>query len=296
MAFLLALKVRCFVRLLHVALAVGVLVSLAGPALGQLAPSNPYADGMGKSSITGWRPFYKPPKISLEHQIKYAMGWCRWKGYEYSPSDLVDVDKLPEGSFSGKVVGLQEGLLIGVKTIDSSSGQSAADPEYFAIHADPAITKIAVQGTALPEGLKTGQHVRFVGKVNANGRVLESISKLEMFTPSADWQVREVKPDVESSIGARVGRYQAGQLVLTLKSGKLRTLTVPLAENPEITVNVADFGFVSAGDPVTVKGRLYRPDTQKNVSEVFASDVDVRLSQPVGQAKATARLAKGPGG
>jgi hypothetical protein len=260
-------------------------------AVAQLAPSNPYADGMKDAGkITGWKPFYKPPKISLDHQIKYAMGWCRWKGYEYKPSDLVDVDKLPEGTFSGKVAGYKDGLLIGVKTA-SAPETPAAEEEMFAIHADPAITKIAVQGTAVPEGLKTGQHVKFVGKVNSSGRVVDLVSRLEIFTPTADWQVREVVPDIETSIGARIGRYQAGQLVLTLKSGKQRTLNARLSEKPEITVHVSDFGFVAVGDQVTVKGRLYRPDTQPNVTEVFASDVEVRLSQPVGQAKAT-RIAK----
>jgi len=266
-------------RLLFV-LAASALVLPATPAHAQLFPYNPYADTQFDSpeaaakAAKNWPPFYKE-KIDARHQLYYAMGWCRNRKYTFKPENLVDVTKLPESNFSGKVLVTGPGVIGG----QTSTGEQMC----VMVHPNVAVTKVTVQGTALPLGIKPGMFVRFAGELDTQGQCVGEIDKLEIFTPEGDFAASEFVPGKATTFAAPVSGLREGRLTVLTKQGKLRRATFRLAEKPEIRVNVADYSLAGDGDEATVKGRIYQNDEPPYMKQLFASEVEIKLAHPLGE-------------
>jgi len=255
------------------------------------APSEPEVSGVpGVPAKPRWPPFYKPQEMSAKHVLYYAMGWCRPKPgqYQLKPEDFVNINKLPEGVFSGKVVTVGQGALVCV-------GPSQ-QVMYLIVHPSKSLSQVSVSGKAKRCALKVGRYVRFIGEVDSRGLGQEKISALELFTPDDDFKFSEIIPDEKQTITARVANQRKEILELTLKGDTLHKLSLRMVEEPDISVNLTDYSVASEGDAVEASGRLYQPADQKNVSVLFAEKVDVKLAQPLRGKKKRAEHVVAKGG
>ena len=79
---------------------------------------------------------------------------------------------------------------------------------------------------------------------------------------------------LETVVGTiqNVGR---STLVLKVDAGKIRRVTVEVADDVVVTVDAPRLDLVSAGDRIELKGRLWTGDGAMAGGTVFASDVIV---------------------
>jgi hypothetical protein len=260
-----------------------VVVLAGSAAFGQLGSYNPYApyveDKPSADGTAPWPPFYKPKQVDPKHALKYAMGWCRWKPekYQYDPSDLVDVSRLPEVSHTGRFLAAVEG---GFTALGDNF-----EPLPVMVHANPAVTRVRVRGEAVPVGLQKGMVVRFTGKIDEQGRGLEPIGEVQVFSPSPQFRFPDLVPHEKRTLVGTVAWCRAGELAIVPQQGDIRRVTVRLASDVKIEVNSSDYTLASEGDEATVKGHLYRPDSKLSSGVVFATQIELRLAQPLGAPK-----------
>lgn len=251
-------------------------------AQAQLFPYNPYAETQfdspeeAKAAAKRWPPFYKSPPIDAKHQFYYMMGWCKPKPwhYKFKPEDLVDVQKLPEGTFNGQVMQVGSGLVAG----QDAQGARA----FIMIHPHADVTKVRLRGKALVEGLKPGMFVRLEGTPDEQGKLPEPISRLSIVTPAADFEFQPATPAKSQTLVGKITGVRSRQVTFTLPVGKLRRLTAELTEAADIAVEATDCGLASAGDAAVVKGRVYKSE-ENGLVQWFASDVDIQLAEPLGK-------------
>ena len=229
-----------------------------------------------------WPPYYKPAPMLLEHQAKYANGWCTVRTaanfrstptYTIDPDDIIDVNKLPETSFTGKIVGNRPGQML--------VRNEAKEECVVIIHPDSQLSSVAVLGEALPEALKSGMFVRFSGKINQQGEARE-VEGLELVMAPQEAQTTKIRVDERQAILARVASCKGDLLTLRIKSDSHSRLTVKLSEAERIALRGNDNMLGAEGDEISVKGRLYRPDTDRPAGdEIFAAEVKINLAKPV---------------
>lgn len=172
----------------------------------------------------------------------------------------------------------------------------AAGDEMWMVTINKA-TEIHVVGTAVPEFLRPGMFVKFKANLDQKGRAQEPIGKLTIATPS-ETEIPGAFPDQGAAgfgagggaanagggEGPPVSAYQVfGQIRGIDKKGKMSVfcgpagaVTVELAENPEIEVDVADLRLASQGDKVMASG------TMSGERMGTAKLIDVELSKPLG--------------
>jgi hypothetical protein len=248
----------------------------------QLFPYNPYADTQfdtpeeAAAAAKRWPPFFKSPPVDAKHQFYYMMGWCKPKPwhYKFKPEDLVDVQKLPEGTFNGQVTQVGAGLVAG----EDAQGARA----YIMIHPHAEVTRVHVRGKALAAGLKPGMFVRLQGTPDEQGRLTEPLARLSVITPAADFRFEPATPAKSQTLVGKITGVRANQVTFTLPVGKVRRITAELTESPEIEIDATDCGLASAGDTAVVKGRVYKSE-ENGLVQWFASDVDIKLAEPLGK-------------
>ncbi len=241
-----------------------------------MLPYNPYAKQQEEPLKPGetkpWPPFYKPPQLSAAELHRYAMGWCRWRPgkYKYDPTSLIMVSNLPEDTFKTRVVSLGQGYVV---TVDEKGRQV-----LVLIHPDKDVSRINVHGEAEPAILQKNMFVRFRSKVDAAGRTLDDVARLEVFTPGANTRYNEVVPNTLQTIMGKVINLRGDVVQVLLPSGRVRRVTLTLAKNAEISVNTPNYQLASPGDEVTVRGKVYQQAIPSNKTDVFAVELDISLS------------------
>lgn len=247
-----------------------------GMVAAQAPESNPYSD-LERSPITGWPPFYKQLKIAPRDQLFYDMGWCRTNHYRYKPSDLIVVDKLPEAVHEATITEVgADALAITTKAPNAASQNSAE----MIVRIHPQATQLAVRGPGQPAALRTGLYVRFVGTIDSHGRIAEPVERLDLLSPATKDALPAVTVGGEQSIVGRIGRRDGDRLIVTILTDRRRSVSVPLAADVAVAIDLSDLAWASAGDRCKVRGRLYQSDSPGAKAELLATELEITIARP----------------
>jgi hypothetical protein len=239
----------------------------------------------GLESAKGvWPPYYRPDPSDAMYTQMMANGWCKpngWRAQEYYKSKMVDVNALPESSFSGVIKVIEPGK---ITAFDEKHGTTMS----LIVHNDAKISNVGVHGKASKDELVPGAFVRFVGQVDENGNVAGALDQIELAVPDKLVSAAITPGQVQNLFGT-IQRREGDQLILGASAGKIRRLTVTLAPQVEVTVRITDYTRVNVGDPVTAKGRLYRGAASKTDAPLlFSDELDIAV-QSLAKVKAPTR-------
>lgn len=227
-----------------------------------------------------WPPYYKPAPMAPEHQLKYAMGWCRVHSplnfrnqptYTIKPEEIIDVNKLPETTVNATVAANDHGQLL---------VRSKEERFVVIVHSDPQLSQVTAAGEVLPEALKPGMFVSFSGKVSAQGEVSEVEGLQVALDPDED-QTTAIRADERQRVVARFASRHGDQLLLRIKGDNQPHLTVKLAARDHIALRASNCQLAAEGDEIAIKGRLYRDKNSTSGGEIFAGDVRLKLADPI---------------
>ncbi len=173
---------------------------------------------------------------------------------------------------------------------------------------DPKAT-IHVVGTAELDFLKLGHFIRFTAAVDQRGRVQEKIGELALFTPRqpAEIGVWPEGDDTGDDTGddnttdqfddgtnrrppvATVRLYSIAGRIVGIRKGKVTVnagrgmFQIELAEQPKITVDLADYSVVRQGDKISIrKGKM--PPVQVPPGQVGwakATELTIEMAHPL---------------
>lgn len=267
-----------------------VLVALAAAAAGRALaqPYNPYADQhevlapVAPDGTIQWGTFFKSAQLQKAYERLWNLGACRGTNRaitEPVTANKLLIDRLPEAEFAGVVQGASGTLTGGVVAFLDEAGGVQSAPLFAQLH--PAgVSHVLVTGTISPGDLRPGMTVRLKTRVDARGKGGTPVDRITVVTLPPDARPEAVRPDTIENIVASVVTARRNVLVLRVDAGKIRRLTVPLAGDAVVTVDGACLELVTAGDEVTVKGRLWSGEGAAGAGTIFASHVTVTKRVP----------------
>lgn len=249
------------------AIAIGVSVA-SSVAFAQVADGNNPYKGL-ESTKPVWPVFYKPDPSDATYTKLMANGMCKPTGrraQEYYKSKMVDVNKLPETSFEGKITALGNGVMT---IVDSRTNESMT----VFVHASPAISRVNVHGKGSTELLTMGSFIQFVGRVDPAGVAVEKIDHVELISGRTAPAVA-VEANKLQTLTGKIVRHEGTHLVVLTSSVKLHRLTIDLSPAVEVSAHYSDYHLASVGDTAKFQGRILR-STVAGQTFCFADDLDV---------------------
>jgi hypothetical protein len=252
---------------------------------------NPYDDAheavapVAPDGTIQWGTYFKSAQMQLAYQRLWNMGACRGTSRaitEPVAANRLVIDRLPEGDFEGVVQGASGTRAGGVVAFAEQAAAVPGAPLFAQLH--PAgVSHLTVTGTVSVGDLRPGMAVRLRARVDDRGRAGKAVDRITIVTPAPDAKPQAVRPDRDEDVVGSVVSCRSGMLVLRVDAGKVRRLTVPLADDVVVAVDGACFELVAAGDTVAIKGRLWSGAGSAGAGTVFASHVTVTkraLTQP----------------
>jgi hypothetical protein len=280
-------------------LIVPICLLAAAPAHGQLTPYNPYADSqeapapLAADGTIQWGVFYKSAAIQSAYQRLWNLGACRGTNRAITEPvnrNKVIIDRLPESDFEGTVVATTGTLAGGLVAFTEQAAGEAGEPLVVQLH--PAgVTRLRVTGRLPAAVLKPGLVVRLVAEVDERGRSADPLTAFDIVTPPADFKPDPVRPGVRGAIVAEVKRVHKDVVTLAVPVGTVRRLTVQVSPEAVATVDAARLDLVSAGDSISITGRLWGGDGAMGAGTIFASDVTITKLPPPGEVAVPAAAA-----
>lgn len=139
------------------------------------------------------------------------------------------------------------------------------DGKEWVLRVDARPTDIIVQGEAEKDWVQPGMFVYFSGKFDRKGNGKEPVSKINVFTPNPENQLRPGVTEVPGFGGeGGVADYEVvGRVAGVGRDGKWtvaagsQKLTVEVADDAEIEVNMANPMLIQLGDTVKGDGIYY---------------------------------------
>ena len=266
---------------------------------------NPYADAheavapVAPDGTIQWGTFFKSAQMQRAYERLWSLGACR--GTNRAITDPVTankllIDRLPEGDFEGVVQGASGTLAGGVVAFATGAAGGREEPLFAQLH--PAgVSHVSVTGPVSVADLRPGMVVRLRTRVDARGRGTAPVGKLSVVTLAADFEPAAVRPDRDEDVVGSVVSCRNATLVVQVGTGKLRRLTLTLADDAAVTVDGACLDLVRAGDTVKVKGRLWSGEGASGAGTIFASHVTVtKRAPPQPETRAVAAGAGAGGG
>ncbi|MFM8734006.1 MAG: hypothetical protein ACKOC8_02245 [Pirellulales bacterium] len=259
-------------------------VAWCGAAAGQVAPYNPYADShetlppVAADGTLHWGTFYKSAKIQQTYERLWAMGSCRGTNRAITVpvnENRLVIDRLPEGEFKGVVRASAGQLAGGMIAFDEGTAPEAGREPLVAQFHPAGVTRFHVGGRAAASMLGPGMVVRLITEVDSRGRGKEPVRSLEIVSPPAGFVADAVEAHRRGTVVGTVVSIRAGVAVLRTDTGKLRKITLQLADEADVSVDAARLDLVGAGDTIEVKGRLWTGEGSMGAGTVFVSDVIV---------------------
>lgn len=259
-------------------IASGTLAPAAADA--QVVPYNPYADSQDPTPAVlpdgtiHWGTFYKSAAIQKAYERLWNLGACRNTNKAITipvENNRLKIDTLPEGDFRGVVTAVTGSNSGGAVAFVDASGEG----ERVALLHPAGVSRVDVSGTAPVTFLVPGMTVRLQTRVDGRGRATEPLRLIHVVTPSRDAKPVAVTADRDELVVGRVVALKRNVLSLRVDAGKIRRLTVPLAEDAVVEVQSADVGTVRPGDRVEIRGRLWSGDGALGDGSVFADRVTV---------------------
>lgn len=150
-------------------------------------------------------------------------------------------------------------------------------------------TRIELSGTATADFLAAGMYVRFTAEIDKQGNVKDKVSQLTIFSPSrqsppgiqpagaageagaggeqeklgaAPGRAEGGKRHAKPGGGVQAGAYAVAGQIAGVQNGVFSvaapgaTLTIEVAEDAKIDLQVADLRFARQGDKISVQGKM----------------------------------------
>lgn len=271
-----------------------MLGACSAPALAE--PYNPYADGhdplppVAADGTLLWGTFYKSAAIQKSYERLWGLGACRGTNKAITvpvERNKMVIDNLPEESFSGRVRATTGSLAGG--TVAFTEGASV-DPSTAVLIAQlhPAgVTHMQVGGRTSAAAIKPGTTVRLRAKVDDKGRSPEPIRAIEIVTPPRDFTPDPIRGHTLNTVVGTVTYVRDNALQLRIDAGRIRRLTLTLADDAEVMiVDAAQVDLIAPGDDVEVTGRRWSGEGAMGAGTVFTSRIIVTKSSLQPQASA----------
>jgi hypothetical protein len=269
-----------FVLLATAALA----ATAASSAVAQVAAYNPSAENqevlqpLAADGTIQWGTFYKSAAIQKAYERLWNLGACRNTNKAITlpvEHNKLSIDSLPEDEFRGVVKGVTGTNTGGAVAFLQTSNDGAGPMERVALLHPAGVSRVDVNGTAAVSLLAPGMLVRFQANVDGKGRASTPIQLLHVATPTAEAKPTAVTPGIDEMIVGKVVQLKRGMLSVRVDAGKIRRLTLPLAEDAVVEVATSQIGLVRPGDVIEIKGRLWTGEGALGDGTVFADSVTV---------------------
>jgi hypothetical protein len=276
-------------------LACTLLGSYAETVLAQ--PYNPYADGhddlapVAADGTLRWGPFYKSAAVQKTYERLWGLGACRGTNKAITvpvERNKMMIDHLPEESFTGRVRETAGSLSGGMVAFTEGA---AIDPSAAVLIAQlhPAgVTQMKVGGSTSVAALKPGMTVRLRTEVDDKGRAAEPIRAIDIVTPPRDFTPDAVRSHQLDTVVGTVVQTRNKLLLVKVDAGKIRRLTLPLADDAVVmVVDAAQIDLIAPGDEVEITGRRWSGEGAMGAGTVFTSRIVVTKAplQPKGPAQ-----------
>lgn len=231
--------------------------------------------------------------LSIPISLTWAVCWAQNGQQAKGP----DVTKWKATKFQGKLEGM---------TGNTLTATTFGNERIF-IYLSPYTKQISVKGTAEPSAIKAGMGLRFGGEVAESGELAEALTEIYLTTPDEMLNEFELGGPAEVE-GLITGKDAQGNLKVAVNGVKkemrgeksvvvkrVKLLTVKLAENVKVNVNVRDASLAHKDDAINVTGRIVKANNKVDQpNHILAESVQIDLSQPLsgGKRKAPAPAAK----
>ena len=189
-------------------------------------------------------------------------------------AQLPDISKWKAAEFSGQI------QLISGTVIRSTN--FANEPMFISL--TRYVQQFSVKGMAEHDAIKPRMHVRFSGKVSAEGVLDGKVSEMYIFSPQFGFEPPEVAFDTEGSelVGEVVSNDRKGKLMVIIKIGKKPLkVTCEVAEDAKIHIDSSDPSLMKPGDKISVTGRLNKVENKDQANQIIAETVIVEMANPL---------------
>lgn len=265
-----------------------VVLCVATPADAQLTPYNPYADSqevlppVAADGTLNWGTFYKSASLQKTYERLWNLGACRGTNKAITvpvENNKLLIDRLPESDFKGVVQATSGSITGGVVAFSREGGIGSDQPLFAQLH--PAgVSAVSVSGRAPVSVLQPGMTVRVRAKVDDRGRGHDEIRMLDIVTAPPGFTPDDVRPNRIETIIGRVVRNSNDMLLLQVDAGRIRRITLPLADDAIAMIDASEVRLIAAGDTIEVTGRLWSGAGSAGSGTVFASRVTVTKPAP----------------
>lgn len=273
-------------------LAIMCLVCLAATSasIASAQAFNPYAGSpepapppLAADGTIQWGTFYKSAAMQQAYERLWNMGACRGTNKAITNpvnDNKVVIDRLPEAEFHGTVRAVTGTLAGGLIAYSEGDDPDPSAPIYVAQLHPAGVTRLTVNGPATLASITPGLVIRIRTQVDGKGRGQSPLEQIEVVTPPPGFVPDAVEPGRVSTAIGRVLSLRGKTLVMQVNAGKVRRLTVPLADAVAVKVDAAQFELIAPGDSVRIVGRAWGGDGAMGAGTVFASDVSIG-KQPI---------------
>jgi hypothetical protein len=277
--------VRSCLLMGHLLAATGLVCVGTAPVLAQATPYNPYAESqdlvppVAADGTLHWGAFYKSAAIQKSYERLWSLGACRGTNKAITipvERNKMVIDNLPEESFNGRVRATA-GSLAGGMVAFTEGSRNDSDAAVLIAQLHPAgVTSMQVGGRSSITAIKPGMTVRFRAKVDDKGRASDPVQSLDIVTPPHGFTPDPVRPHHLDTIVGTVVQFRGTMLLLKVDAGKIRRLSIPLADDAEIMiVDAAQLDLIAPGDEVEVTGRRWSGEGAMGAGTVFTSRITV---------------------
>ena len=268
---------------------------VGGSTDAQVVPYNPYADSQDAippvlpDGTIHWGTFYKSAAMQKAYERLWNLGACRNTNKAITipvENNRLDIDSLPEGRFRGVVKAVAGGNTGGMVAFVQVPEDGRSAVERVALLHPAGVSHVDVSGTAPVSFLVPGMTVRFQAVVDAKGRARDAVGVIHVVTPGDDAKAVAVTPDREELVVGKVVSIRRGTLSVRVDAGRIRRLTVPLADGVQVRVATNVVSLAGPGDTVEIQGRLWTGEGSLGEGTVFADRLTV-VKQAAGGARPT---------
>ncbi len=270
-------------------LLVGLILALVGggdaPVVqGQVVPYNPYADSQDSTppvlpdGTIHWGTFFKSAAIQKAYERLWNLGACRNTNKAITipvENNKLSIDSLPEDEFRGVVKAVTGTNAGGAVAFLETPRDGSVGTERVALLHPAGVSRVEVSGTAGVSLLAPGMVVRFQANVDSKGRGSAPIRVLHVATPSGEAKPTAVTPGLDEMVIGKVVQLKRGILSVRVDAGKIRRLTLPLADDAVVEVATSQIGLIRPGDTIELKGRLWTGEGALGDGTVFADELSV---------------------
>lgn len=266
---------------LAIVLTAALLVGWSQPVAAQgYGPPAPPPPPVNEDGTIHWGTFYKSASIQQAYERLWNLGACRGTNKRITipvENNKMQIDSLPESDFQG-VVQAATGTVAGGLIAFTAAGSDDDGLPTFVAQLHPAgVSALEVSGPASAAVLSIGMIVRLQALVDPKGHGSDEVETIEIVTPPRDFEPPTVEPGSRCEIVGRIAAVRGDRLTIQLlrPAGGLRRLFLPLSADVVVRFDAAQIEYVTAGDRITLTGRLWTGEGSMASGTIFASGVVV---------------------